>query len=148
VRHQHWQFCPVTALHAASGLVEAAFKLERESNDYPPFQACDPEKVLKLKSDYFRVWIWWPSPPVTNPVVAADQANSGEDGEGVEKSMFFPLPSNQRFDIQFGRKVMAKILKLEHRSDWRHAEQTEEEEEKDRDVFREAFEEFDPFPDL
>ena len=148
VRHQHWQFCPVPAQHAASGLVEAAFKLERENNDYPFFQACDPEKVLKPKSDYFRVWIWSPTSPASNPVAAADQVNSEEAGEGIEKSMFFPLPSSQKFDLQFGRKVMAKTLKMESRSDWRNTEQTEKEEERDRDAFKEAFEEFDPFPDL
>jgi hypothetical protein len=148
VRHQHWQFCPVAAHHAASGLVEAAFKLERETNDYPLFQVCDAEKALKQKSDYFRVWIWRPSSPATNPVAAADQANSGEAGEGVETSMLFPLPWKQKFDLQFGRKVMAKVLKLEHRSDWRNTEQTEKDEEGDRDAFKEAFEEFDPFPDL
>jgi hypothetical protein len=148
VRHPHWQFCPVPAPHAASGLVEAAFKLERENNDYPLFQACDPEKVLKQKSDYFRIWMWRPSSPANNPVAAADQVNSAEAGEGVEKSMFLPLPSNQKFDLQFGRKVMAKILKMEDRSDWRNTEQTEQEEGRDRDVFKEAFEEFDPFPNL
>lgn len=148
VRHQHWQICPVPAQNAVSGLVEAAFKLERENNDYPPFQACDPEKVLKQKSDYFRVWIWSSSSPASNPVALADQVNGAEAGEGVEKSMFFPLPSNQKFDLQFGRKVMAKILKLEHRWDWRNTEQTGQEEERDRDAFRDAFEEFDPFPDL
>jgi Protein similar to CwfJ C-terminus 1/Protein similar to CwfJ C-terminus 2 len=148
VRHQHFQFCPVLAQYAASGLAEAAFKLERENNDYPLFQSCDPEKVLKQKSDYFRLWIWWPSSPPRNPVAAADQVNGGQAGEGMEKSMFFPLPSNQKFDLQFGRKVMAKVLKLEHRSDWRNTEQTEREEERDRNTFKAAFEEFDPFPDL
>ena len=148
VRHQHWQFCPVPAEHAASGLVEAAFKLDRESNECPLFQACDPDKALKQKSDYFRVWIWKPSSPASNPIAAADQASGEETEEGVEKSMFFPLPSNQKFDLQFGRKVMAKILKMEHRSDWRNTEQTEKEEERDRDVFKDAFDEFDPFPDL
>ena len=148
VRHQHWQFCPVSAQHAASGLVEAAFKLERENSDYPLFQACDPEKVLKQKSDYFRIWIWSPSSPASDPVAAADQANGGEADEGTEKSVFFPLPPQQKFDLQFGRKVMAKILKMEGRSDWRNTEQTEKDEERDRDAFKEAFEEFDPFPDL
>ena len=148
VRHQHWQFCPVPAQHAAGGLVEAAFKIERENSDLPLFQACDPEKVLKQKSDYFRVWVWRPSTLASDPVAAADQVSSAKAGEGMEQSIFFPLPSNQKFDLQFGRKVMAKILKMEHRSDWRNTEQAEKDEERDRDAFKEAFEEFDPFPDL
>lgn len=146
VRHQHWQFCPVPAQHASKGLVEAAFKLERESNEYPPFQMCEADRLLDQKSDYFRVWIWSPHTKASDPVAAADEVKNGDGEEGLEKSMFFPLPSNQRFDLQFGRNVMAKILKLEARSNWRNTEQAEAEEERDKDTFTEAFEAFDPFP--
>ena len=142
VRHQHWQFCPVATDQVTSGLVEAAFKLDRENNEYALFQPCDPDSRLDQRAEYFRVWIWSPPPRPSNPVEAANQVN-GEDAEGREKSMFFPLPSNQKFDIQFGRKVMAKILKLDHRSDWRNAQQTEEEEERDKEAFQRAFKAFD-----
>ena len=148
VRHQHWQFCPVSAELAEKGLVDGAFKLERENSEYPPFQICEADKLLDQKSDYFRVWIWRPHPPASDPVAKADELRNGESREGTESSMFFPLPSDQRFDLQFGRKVMSKLLNLEHRANWRDAEQTEAEEEKDKEAFREAFEEYDPFPDL
>lgn len=146
VRHQHWQFCPISAQHVHKGLVEAAFKLDRENNEYPPFQICEPDRLLDRKSDYFRVWIWSPPDFASNPIAAADEVGNGGTPGGTEMSMFFPLPSNQRFDLQFGRKVMAKLLKLEHRSNWRNAEQTEEEEKQDVEIFQEAFGKYDPYP--
>jgi hypothetical protein len=140
VRHQHWQMCPVPAEQVSSGLVEAAFKVDGENRKYPAFQACDTDLVLDQMTDYFRVWIWTPTLKASNPVEAADQAS---DVEGREKSMFLQVPSNQQFDIQFGRRVMAKILKLESRSDWRDAAQTEDSEKQDKDAFMEAFQPFD-----
>ena len=147
VRHQHLQFCPAPVEMVEEGLVEAAFKLERENNSYPLFQTCNPDHLLEQKTDYFRLWLWTPAPKATDPVMLAEQIKNGETQNGSEKSIFFPLPSNQKFDIQFGRKTMAKVLKMEDRSDWRQTEQTEDQETNDKDTFVVDFEEFDPFAD-
>ena len=57
-----------------------------------------------------------------------------------EKHLLMPIDAAASFDIQFGRKVMAKLLGLEGREDWRNCEQTEEEEVKDTARLKELFE--------
>jgi hypothetical protein len=54
-----------------------------------------------------------------------------------------PLPTDQRFDLQFGRRVMAKLLGLEDRLIWQDCEQSVEEESKDVEAFRQAFKDWD-----
>jgi len=144
IRHHHWQLMACQSEHIKKGLVEAAFKVSRERGEYPAFEACDPNSQLPVKSDYFRVWTW-----VSNPVEIADHTNgSGENEVGMAKSMYFPLPSDQRFNIWFGREVMAGLLQLENRLNWKDAlllkdgsEQLAEEE--DAQGLREDFEDFD-----
>jgi Protein similar to CwfJ C-terminus 1/Protein similar to CwfJ C-terminus 2 len=119
--HTHWQFLPVSAQMAQKGLVEAAFRVEAENRKYPKF--VDRQSV-KEGEDFFRVWIW-----------SGDESN--------EKCLFLPLTSSFRFDMQFGRHVMAKLLGLEDRMDWRDCAQGQEEEVRDAEQFKEAFKEFD-----
>lgn len=144
IRHHHWQ---LTACHAElvkKGVVESAFKVSREKHEYPAFKSCKPDTELPERSDYFRVWTW-----VSNPVEMADHANGNDESEvGVTKSMYFPLPADQKFNIWFGREVMAGLLQLENRVNWMDAllrkegsEQLAEEE--DAQGLREDFEEFD-----
>lgn len=45
-----------------------------------------------------------------------------------------------RFDLQLPRRILAKILGLEERNDWRGCVQTEDEERADAAAFRQAFE--------
>ena len=47
------------------------------------------------------------------------------------------------FDLQFGRKVMARILELQHRVDWRACSQTVEEEKADCKNFKDSFKKYD-----
>jgi hypothetical protein len=54
-----------------------------------------------------------------------------------------PFDDSMRFDLQFGRKVLAKLLGLEKRLQWRDCEQTVPEEEKDVKAFKAAFKIFD-----
>lgn len=119
IRHFHWQLMPVQAEKIRRGLIEGAFKLGRENNKYEAFKDCDGEKLLDERNNFFRVWTWTPS---ANPVERADQqTNGGEEDGGTTKSMYFPIPEVGRFNVSFGREVMAGVLQLEDRVDWRSA---------------------------
>jgi hypothetical protein len=146
IRHFHWQVLPIDAEKLRRGLVEAAFKVQRENSKYEDFESCDPDKVLRQRSDFFRVWMWTPS---KDPVARADEEATGEDGEGGKtKSMFFPIPGNASFNVNFGREVMAGLLQLEERVNWRDAMLANEDEERkaeeaDAEGFKADFAEYD-----
>ena len=53
--------------------------------------------------------------------------------------MYFELPQDQRFNIQFGRTVMSSLLKLEHRADWRSVPAEEGDEARDAEAWKEDF---------
>lgn len=125
--HIHWQFMPVDASLVRRGLVEAAFKVEAENLEYPKLEK--RESSCDEPDDYFRVWIWAPG-----------QAVEG-DATGSETTLVLPLSDRFRFDVQFGRAVMAKLLGLEDRLNWRDASQSVEEEKKDVETFKGAFKE-------
>jgi hypothetical protein len=124
--HTHWQFIPMPL--EKLGLVEAAFRVEAENLKYPEFQVRDLG-ISKDDGDFFRVWIW--TPP------------SEENTEGSTKCLTMPFDDNIRFSLQFGRIVLAKLLGLEKRIQWRDCAQTEDEEKKDIEAFKAAFKEFD-----
>ena len=127
--HTHWQFLPIPAEMARGGVVEAAFKVEAENMKYPVFTTRDPG-LGQNEGDFFRVWI---------------HAPAGEEGqEKVDKCITMPFDETIRFDLQFGRKVLAKLLGLEKRLQWRDCEQTVEEETKDNEAFKAAFHIYDP----
>ncbi|KAF2227732.1 CwfJ C-terminus 1-domain-containing protein-like protein [Elsinoe ampelina] len=133
--HLHWQFLPIERDTIAKGLVEAAFKVQAENEGYPRFEktrtiqrsngAEDTEE--EERQDYFRVWI----------------AGCEEAGDGEEKVMTLYLDAGFRFDLQFARKVLAKLMGLESRGDWRNCGQAVEEEEKDAEGFKEGFKGWD-----
>lgn len=163
VRHFHWQFlaCPQSLI--SQGLVEAAFKIAAEKNEYQKFQPCGANKLIKgRRSDYFRVWIWSAASSNqkrstsngTSPVEQADAIAAGDDSiesansrppPGTsEVSMYFELPPEQRgFNIQFGRTVMSGLLKLEHRADWRSVPSDEGDEARDAEAWKEDFAQWD-----
>ncbi|KAI6781060.1 uncharacterized protein J7T54_003227 [Emericellopsis cladophorae] len=126
--HLIWQLMPIAADLIQRGLVEAAFKVEAENQALPAFVSKDiPLEQQASYGDFFRVWIW---------------ADNGED-KIKGKSIVMPLESDMRFDLQFGRRVMAKLMGLENRVVWQDCAQTEDEEIKDVEAFKKAFEEFD-----
>ncbi|KAI9926926.1 hypothetical protein ASPWEDRAFT_54995 [Aspergillus wentii DTO 134E9] len=138
--HTHWQFLPVPADLVKKGLVEAAFKVEAENLKYPKFEkpsssaAADPTTE---PGDFFRLSIWAP---------ASDSTSTSEpdsSNEGSEKTILLPLSPDFRFDLQFGRRVMAKLMGLEKRINWRDDVQSQEEEEADATAFKDGFKEFD-----
>jgi hypothetical protein len=135
--HVHWQFLPVPADMIRTGLVEAAFKVEAENEHYPKMEQRDIGAGTEETNDYFRVWIWSPPAP-------SDIASQGGRVEKVfEKSLVLPLSPRFRFDLQFGRKVLAKLLQLDSRANWKEATQVQSEEEADVTGFKEAFKNFD-----
>lgn len=146
IRHFHWQVLPVPVDKIRRGLVEGAFKLAREQSKFEAFKECDPDKLLDQRSDFFRLWIWTPA---SSPVERADQEANGEDGErGVTKSMFFPIPGNASFNVNFGREILAGLLQLEDRVNWRDAMLANEDEERkaeeaDAEGFKTDFADFD-----
>jgi hypothetical protein len=126
--HTHWQFIPIPAELISKGLVEAAFKVEAENLKYPSFQSRDPG-LGEGEGDFFRAWIWSP----------LDEHGA----QGLSKTITMPFDDTTRFDLQFGRKVLAKLLVLEKRQQWRDCEQTVDEEKRDVEAFKTAFRIFD-----
>ncbi|KAH7328628.1 CwfJ C-terminus 2-domain-containing protein-like protein [Stachybotrys elegans] len=126
--HLVWQLLAVPAKLIQDGLAEAAFKVEAENQQYPAFTTKDVSLEEQPSfGDFFRVWLW---------------ADDGDD-KIKGKSLVMPLPTDMRFDLQFGRRVLAKLMGLEKRIIWQDCEQSEEEETKDVEVFRELFKEWD-----
>ena len=146
--HVHWQFLPVPADFIKKGLVEAAFKVEAENQKYPAFKTKEISDGTAESTDFFRVWIWRPEKGETNGADAAsgDHHPSEDDANetrGKEKSMVLDFPRELRFDLQFGRRVIAKLLGLDRRANWRDCPQTEDEEKRDAEAFKAAFKKFD-----
>lgn len=147
--HIHWQFLPVPADLVHRGLVDAAFKVEAENLKYPrfesPSQPNDGDESAE-PGDFFRVWIW--EPPQSAVAAAASDTEARKDDEkggdkGTEKTLLLPLSPDFRFDLQFGRRVMAKLMGLEKRINWKDDVQSVQEEEADAEAFKEAFKEWD-----
>ncbi|KAI4164936.1 MAG: hypothetical protein LQ342_001569 [Letrouitia transgressa] len=146
--HTHWQFMPVATELVKKGLVEAAFKVEAENEKYPAFRNKEVGAGAGESGDFFRVWIWMPGEDeklVNAERDGPDQGGGEESFEerGKQKSLMLPITPEVRFDLQFGRKVMAKLLGLEKRMQWRDCAQTDEEEMKDAQAFKEIFRSFD-----
>ena len=140
--HTHWQFLPVPKDLVKKGLIEAAFRVEAENEKYPvSFKTKEIGDGTVEKSDFFRVWIWRP----VDPGGDGEDSDDDEDEElkGKEKSIVLVLSAEFRFDLQFGRRVMAKLLGLEGRINWRDCMQSDDEEKKDAEGFKAAFKAFD-----
>ena len=79
----------------------------------------------------------------------ADALVAGADERSIippnttETSMYFDLPQDQRFNIQFGRTVMSSLLKLEARADWRAVPGGEGDEARDAEAWKEDLTDFD-----
>lgn len=133
--HVHWQFLPVPADLITKGLVEAAFKVEAENLKLPGLVSKDFGLADEVPGDYVRVWIWY------------EDDGDGDDGDGgmiVSKCLLMRFDGNVRFDLQYPRKVMAKLLKLETRTIWQECTQTPDEEANDTTKFRvEAYKPWD-----
>ncbi|KMP01062.1 meiotically up-regulated gene 161 protein [Coccidioides immitis RMSCC 2394] len=130
--HIHWQFLPVPSSLIFRDLLEAAFKVEAEDLHYPKFEKQTVETAPSSQGDHFRVWIRGPG-----------RGSERESGSSLETVLTMPLSGKFRFDLQFGRIVMAKLLRLEDRINWRDATQPQDEETADAEAFKSAFKSFD-----
>ncbi|KXX80807.1 hypothetical protein MMYC01_202935 [Madurella mycetomatis] len=128
--HVHWQFLPVSAEMVSKGLVEAGFRVLAEDLKLGKFTVKDFDTADEVEGDYFRVWIW-------------AEEDDDEGGQAVGKSLLMRFDESIRFDLQYPRKVMAKLLGLENRTTWQDVVQSEEEETTDVAAFRQAFKEWD-----
>lgn len=122
--HHHWQFLPVPSDMIKRGLLEAAFDVEAENLGYPKFAKKTTEIDEAEQGDFFKAMIW---------------------SEELRKDIVLSIDAAQgfRFDLQFGRRVVAKLLGLESRTQWRDCSQSQNEEEADAAKFREAFAKYD-----
>jgi diadenosine tetraphosphate (Ap4A) HIT family hydrolase len=124
--HTHWQYIPMPADLIRKGLVEAAFKALAENLHWPTFKREDVRDGVEETGDFFRVLIWDPN----------------NDTEKYT-SWIMRFDEKIRFHNQFGREVLAKLLRLDQRIDWRDCGQMQAEEEQDVEKFKKAFEAFD-----
>jgi len=124
--HTHWQFMPIPAHYIHKGLVEAAFKALAENLHWPGFTEEDVGDGFEETSDFFRVMIW-------DPEKEAEKYTS----------LVMRFDEKIKFHLQFGREVLAKLLRLDKRLDWRDCGQTQAEEEQDVANFKKAFKVFD-----
>ncbi|KAK3717995.1 hypothetical protein LTR37_005421 [Vermiconidia calcicola] len=122
--HLHWQFLPIPVDKIQRGLVEVAFDVEAENLEYPPFVKSSSQiaEAEDAGEDYLKVMIW---------------------SESLRKEMLLLIDRSFRFDLQFPRRVLAKLLELDNRMDWKACAQAQEEEAADADAFKEAFKAFD-----
>ncbi|KAL1960080.1 hypothetical protein VTO42DRAFT_252 [Malbranchea cinnamomea] len=136
--HLHWQFMPVHTELIERGLVETAFIVEADNLKYPKFTRSKPDTMAE-SGDYFRLWIWKPSGASNKEPTQTPREVKSES----ENTLVLPLSRDFRFDLQFGRIVMAKIMGLEKRADWKEVTQSQSEETTDAESFKKAFQKFD-----
>ena len=141
--HIHWQFMPVPMDLIDKGLVEAGFRVEAENEKYPAFKSKNIGDGSGEAEDYLRIWIWRPGEAVDAKRNGNAADSSGTEIREEEKSLVLYLRPEFRFDLQFPRKVMAKLLGLEGRMQWKDCEQDEEEEKTEAEAFKAAFKTFD-----
>jgi diadenosine tetraphosphate (Ap4A) HIT family hydrolase len=124
--HTHWQYLPMPANLIRKGLVEAAFKALAENLHWPKFIKEDVGDGFEETGDFFRVLVWDP-----------------KHDPAKQTSYVLRFDEKIRFHSQFGREVLAKLLRLDKRVDWRDCGQTQAQEEQDVAKFKEAFQAFD-----
>ncbi|KAJ5302004.1 hypothetical protein PENANT_c050G06946 [Penicillium antarcticum] len=148
--HTHWQFLPMPVEKIRGRLVEAAFQAEAANLKYEKFKTIPgPDEIDNHDmNDFFRAFIWTPSRSEDQNEEGDMWSKPGHKGvyktsSGEEKITMLPIQPQNRFDLQFGRRVMGKLLLLDERLDWRNCTQTEDEETKDAEAFKEAFKKHD-----
>ena len=138
--HAHWQFLPVPVDLIDRGLVEAAFTVEAENLKYNALRRESKINYREESGDSFRVTIW--RPRNSNSDDSKQDVNS-LDEIADEYSLILPLDETSKFDLQFGRKVLAKLLNLESRLRWQDCSDSAEKEMADAEIFKKKFQPFD-----
>ncbi|QIW99814.1 hypothetical protein AMS68_005332 [Peltaster fructicola] len=120
--HNHWQFLPVPVDLVQKGTIEAAFKAEADAQDYPAFMTEEDKITAIHQGNCFKIKIW---------------------SEDSSKEMAMALDVSFKFDLQFGRRVLGKLLGLGNRANWKDCAQEKSEEEADVEKFKELFKPYD-----
>lgn len=120
--HLHWQFLPMPVDLINKNMIEAAFDVEAENLRYPKFAKNAEDIAAAEAGEYFKAMIW---------------------SESGEKEIVLPLAEDLRFDLQFGRRVLAKLLGVESRTHWKDCVQSQAEETADAENFRAMFKRYD-----
>ncbi|KAI9835281.1 MAG: hypothetical protein M1819_002425 [Sarea resinae] len=110
------------------------------------------------QSDFLRIWIYAPPPPpppqqpeLPSPSPSADPTPTTSQPppppaqpQPHKTTLYLPLdPSSFRFDLQYPRRVLAKLLALEQRVRWQDCAQSHTDEVADAEAFKAAFKEYD-----
>lgn len=138
--HIHWQFLPIPLSLITSGALHSTLQsvAAAANPQLPPFISSSSPP----SNNHFRLWIF-------NPSSSDNKITAGEEAE-MEEVLTLPLPQEGvSLDVQFGRRVMASLLGLESRANWRDVvdlvspEEIIKEEERDANIFKERFKRWD-----
>lgn len=148
--HIHWQFLPIPISLIKSGALHSTIKSAAvaANPNLPPFTSSSSSSY---SNNHFRIWIFNPSSSSSSSSSSEKKATGEERREeGEEEVLTLPLPQEGiSLDAQFGRRVMAKLLGLEGRANWKDVvdlvppEENIKEEERDANVFKEGFKRWD-----
>lgn len=140
--HYHTQVMAVSGAHAAE--LEKIFEKYQQVNEID--NASISPELASEATNFFRFQI-------TRSTNTHDENDASVD-ESKDKKRYGTTTTtfvialcddpHRRFDIQFGRRVVADALSLTHRMDWRACAQTKTEEEQDAFAFKAVFKEIDP----
>ncbi|CAN6664386.1 CWF19-like protein Drn1p [Trichomonascus vanleenenianus] len=113
--HIHTQVVPIPGSISAT-LIEKEFKAEAQKASWVVYK----RELSPDESEYFKISV-----------------------PGEEKPLVIDLTTVNRFDFQFGRKVLARLLNAEKRVSWRECAQAPEEELIESNAFKRAFKDYD-----
>lgn len=134
--HVHWQFLPVSASKVFKGYVEEAFRrelleigIEHKMKEVSGNLANAMIPFVGGNRDFLRIWLY---------------AEIDDDGSKIFKKTFVvdlspylgsqslgEKPMRRRFDYQYPRRAICKLMELQSRYDWRTCAQSFEDEKAD-----------------
>lgn len=138
--HAHWQFLPVPKHLIRRNLIDAAFKVEAQAEGYPSIGKIGHDEILMQEDDYFRFSVWTPDEIDSDEIASASNSSAEKS---VQSHFLMKLDGEVRFDLQFGRRVLGKLLNLDKRLRWQDCRQSEQEETSDAETFKKAFLQYD-----
>ncbi|KAK9461044.1 CwfJ C-terminus 1-domain-containing protein-like protein [Lipomyces oligophaga] len=131
----------VSELYLEQGYHPVAFDIQKSSNIHFHIQMVPVPnaKISLVEEAFFQA-------AETNGMKFVDESSLEQDFFRLylpNKTLYMPLDSSKRFDLQFGRKVLASVLELPDRVDWRNCVQDEADEERDAERFKQLFAKYD-----
>ena len=145
--HAHWQVVPVR--QEKLELVMDVFKVAAHREGLGEFAEKSGKELLQSEDhwgdSYFRVWVSPGAGPQEVKSESEYQGKGKDKEEEEDKWQCLPLPMDKRFDLQFGRKVLAGVIggESEERVHWKNCIQSINEEKRDAEAFKGAFQPWD-----